>query len=105
MADGWPSFAANSADFCNGNAVETSAASGIEPTPPPAKKTRKRYVRLENSPQIRREMARVYRGLEAGEIDLLKGGKLVYVLTEISRTLERESVEKLNSRLDEVEGK
>ncbi len=50
-------------------------------------------------------MARVYRGLEAGEIDPLKGGKLVYVLTEISRAIERENVERLEARLDEAEGK
>ncbi|WP_205958401.1 hypothetical protein [Qipengyuania sediminis] len=62
-------------------------------------------MRLESGPQVRREMARVYRGLEAGEIDPLKGGKLVYVLTEISRAIERENVERLEARLDEAEGK
>ena len=102
----WPSFTANNADFCNGGVEETFAeAEVLARTPPPAKAKRKRYVRLENSPQIRREMARVYRGMNDGEIEVSKGSKLVYVLTEISRTLERENIEKLASRLDEVEGK
>ena len=106
MQAAWPSFTAKSADFCNSEAAETPADAGtsIAP-PPPARAKRKRYVRLENSPQIRREMAKVYRQMEAGEIDAIKGTKLVYVLTEISRTLERENVEKLSERLDEVEGK
>ena len=106
MSAAWPSFTANDADFCNVDGPETRVDPEVAPTPPPpAKAARKRYLRLENGPQIRREMARVYRGLEAGEIDPLKGGKLVYVLTEISRAVERETVERLENRLDQAEGK
>ena len=105
MSAAWPSFTANDADLCNDDGPETRADAEAAPAPPPpVKAARKRYLRLENGPQIRREMARVYRGLEAGEIDPLKGGKLVYVLTEISRAIERENVEKLEARLDEAAG-
>ena len=106
MATAWPLFAADDADFCKGDGPETRAEADVAPAPPPpVKAKRQRYLRLENGPQIRREMARVYRGLEAGEIDPLKGGKLVYVLTEISRAVERETVERLESRLNQAEGK
>ena len=106
MANAWPSLAADGADFCKSDGAETRAEASVAANPPPpVKVARKRYLRLENGPQIRREMARVYRGLEAGEIDPLKGGKLVYVLTEISRALERETVERLENRLDQAEGK
>ena len=106
MGAAWPSFTADQAGFCNGEGVETRAEAEVAPAPPPPPKAkRERYVRLENSPQIRREMAKVYRQMKAGELDPVKGGKLVYVLTEISRTLERENVEKLSERLDKAEGK
>ena len=106
MGNAWPSFTAKNADFCKSDGNEPGAQAALAPPPPPpAKAKRKRYVRLENSPQIRREMAKVYRQMQAGEIDAIKGTKLVYVLTEISRTLERENVEKLSERLDEAEGK
>lgn len=105
MSAAWPSFTVNGADFCKSDGAETRAEAEVAPEPPPrTKAVRKRYLRLENGPQIRREMARVYRGLEAGEIDPLKGGKLVYVLTEISRAIERENVERLEARLDEAAG-
>lgn len=106
MQTAWPSFTAKGADFCNSETAETLADAGASRVPPPpAKAKRQRYVRLESSPQIRREMAKVYRQMKAGELDPVKGGKLVYVLTEISRTLERENVEKLSERLDKAEGK
>lgn len=106
MVNAWPSFTAEKADFRKRDGAETPVEAGFASAgPPPAKAARKRTLRLENGPQIRREMARVYRGLEAGEIDPLKGGKLVYVLTELSRAVERETVEKLANRLDAVEGK
>lgn len=105
MTAAWPSFTVNGTEFCKGDGDETRAEADVSPAPPPRPKAaRKRYLRLENGPQIRREMARVYRGLEAGEIDPLKGGKLVYVLTEISRAIERENVERLEARLDEAAG-
>jgi hypothetical protein len=106
MANPWPSIAANNADFRKRDGAQSPAEAEVVPaTPPPAKAVRKRKLRLENGPSIRREMARVYRGLEAGEIDPLKGGKLVYVLTELSRAVEREAVERLENRLDQAEGK
>lgn len=62
-------------------------------------------LRLENGPQIRREIVKVYRGMKVGEIETSKGTKLIYALEVLSRAIERENVEKLAERLDQAEGK
>lgn len=108
MAQGWQQYPAHGAT--NGDAVwgepSGNLAVAADPLPPAkAKAGEGKRLRLENGPQIRREMVKVYRGMKTGEIDTAKGSKLIYALTELSRAIERETVEKLTERLDEVEGK
>ncbi|WP_277981356.1 hypothetical protein [Sphingomonas phyllosphaerae] len=108
MAQGWQQYPAHGAT--NGNAdwgePAGKAAVAADPLPPAkAKAGEGKRLRLENGAQIRREMVKVYRGMKVGAIDTSKGSKLIYALTELSRALERETVEKLTERLDEVEGK
>lgn len=108
MAQGWEQYPAHGAT--NGNVgwgePAGNPAVASDPLPPAkAKAGEGKRLRLENGAQIRREMVKVYRGMKVGEIDTSKGSKLIYALTELSRAIERETVEKLTERLDEVEGK
>ncbi len=52
---------------------------------------------------VRREIVKLYRGMKGGEIDIVKGAKLVWTLEVLGRMIERETVEKLAERLDAVE--
>ncbi|MEG8039202.1 hypothetical protein QP166_07515 [Sphingomonas sp. LR60] len=62
-------------------------------------------LRIETGAAARRQMVKVYRQMASGELDVTKGSKLIYALTEISRALEREAVEALSERLDKIEGR
>ena len=61
------------------------------PTPP---------INLHDLEAVRREMARVYRGMKARVIDTQDGTRLVYVLTQIAKL--HESVE-IERRVQELE--
>ncbi len=106
MASGWPSYPAQGATNGNPGWGEPAgnAANSADPIPPAkAKAGEGKRLRLENGPQIRREIVKVYRGMKTGEIDTAKGTKLIYALEVLSRAVERENVEKLAERLDAVE--
>lgn len=104
MSAAWPSLTANSAEVCKAEGVQTPGEAEVLAAPPAPARTRKRYVRLENGPQIRREMARVYRGLENDEIELDKAKGLIHALSLLGRAIEAEKVERLEQRLDEAGG-
>lgn len=109
MATAWPSISPEGSTDGNaawgipaGIAPQTAAPS---PHAPKAKAGEGKRLRLENGPQIRREIVKVYRGMKVGEIETSKGTKLIYALEVLSRAIERENVEKLAERLDQAEGK
>ncbi|WP_336985338.1 hypothetical protein [Altererythrobacter aquiaggeris] len=102
MANAWPDYTPVNAE--NGAAGWGAPAvdAGVQDKPPSPKPVSKR-MRLENGPQIRREIAKVYRGMKASEIPAAKGTKLIYALEVLSRHIEREKVDKLTDRLDALE--
>lgn len=102
MAEGWPDYPALAAN--DGNETDSSASvfGGIPATPPPPTKAGKR-LRIETAASARRQMVKIYREMREGTLDITKGSKLIYALTEISRALERESIDRLNERLEAVE--
>jgi class 3 adenylate cyclase len=104
MAQGWPGYPSPVAVNGAENLALSAENCGISIDPLPPKGPGKR-LRLENGGQIRREMTKVYRDMKAGTIDVAKGSKLIYALTELSRAVEREAVERLTERLDKVEGR
>lgn len=104
MAQGWPDYPSIVAENGAANAASLADNCGNSTNPPPLKSPGKR-LRLENGGQIRREMTKVYRDMKAGALDVAKGTKLIYALTELSRAVEREAVERLTERLDAVEGR
>jgi hypothetical protein len=55
------------------------------PTPP---------INLHDLEAVRREMARVYRGMKAKSIDSQEGTRLVYVLTQIAKLHEAVEIER-----------
>ena len=102
LAEGWASYPAVGTINGEARTAETPGFSASPASPPPAKVPGKR-LRLENAAQVRREMTKVYRQMKAGELDVVKGTKLIYTLTELSRIIEREGVERLAERLDAME--
>ena len=105
MTQGWSQYPAQGHSNGNRSKGQLLLVADLVPSPPPPTKPKRRRVRLERMPQVRREMARTYKAMQVGELDVLKGTKLIYALEVLSRTLERENVEKLAERLDAVEGK
>ena len=68
-------------------------ATGVpDPTPSP--------IDLARIVDVRREMARIYRGMKEGAIDPATGAKLVWVLSQIGSMIELEEFER---RLTELE--
>lgn len=104
MAQGWPNYPSIVAENGAGNVAPSADNCGIS-TNPLSPKTPGKRLRLENGGQIRREMTKVYRDMKSGALDVAKGTKLIYALTELSRAVEREAVERLTERLDAVEGR
>lgn len=67
--------------------------------PPPQK------IRLHTADDVRVEMARVYREMRGGSLDVKKGCSLVYVLGQIGKMIEVSIVEKRIEQLEKtVEG-
>jgi hypothetical protein len=60
----------------------------VLPTP------QRRKAQLDRLEGVRREMARVYREIESGRRDTQDGSRLVYVLTQIAKVLERTEIER-----------
>lgn len=102
MAQGWPDYPCVGAS--NGKPDGGSAAvfCGNQANPTPSKVPGKR-LRLETGAQVRREVVKVYRDMKAGTLDVTRASKLIYALTELSRMIERETVERLTERLEAVE--
>lgn len=73
--------------------VRTVIGEVIDPIPPPR-------IDLRNLEAVRREMARVYRQMRAGELPPESGTRLVYVLDRIGKLIETAQVER---RLIELE--
>ncbi|WP_153002693.1 hypothetical protein [Sphingomonas endophytica] len=80
-------------------------AIAIDPSPSRTKAGEGKRLRIESASAARRQMTKIYREMRSGVLDVNKGTKLIYALDQISRAIERETVEKLTQRLDEVEGK
>ncbi len=76
------------------DAVEIVAVGGkLGPPPPP-------WVSLSTLPEVRREMASVYRQAKAGKMDVSDATRLVYILSNIAKTIEASDVA---SRLELLE--
>ena len=109
MAQGWDDWTTKEAPVGASGWAEYPAnppTPASDPLPPAkAKVGDGKRLRLETAAQIRREMARTYKQMKSGELDVTKATKMIYALTELSRAIERETVAKLAERLDEVEGK
>jgi len=101
MATGWPDYPAIIA--ANGESDVSSAAVScdIPATLPPA--TVGKRLRIETGASARRQMVKIYREMREGTLAVGVGTKLIYALTEISRALEREAVDRLSERLETVE--
>ena len=63
------------------------------PTPP---------INLHDLEAVRREMARVYRGMKAKSIDSQDGTRLVYVLTQIAKLHEAVEIERRVGELERL---
>jgi hypothetical protein len=63
------------------------------PTPP---------INLHDVEAVRREMARVYRGMKAKTIDTQDGTRLVYVLTQIAKLHELVEIERRMVDLERI---
>lgn len=66
-------------------------------TPLPVKP---RGVHLKSLSQVRREMASVYSQVRRGELDSQEGSRRTYILGQIGRVLEVESIETRIARLE-----
>jgi hypothetical protein len=66
----------------------------LVPTP------RRRGPVLESLPEVRREMARVYRQMRHGRIDTQDATRMTYVLTQIAKIIQ---VAGLDARIEAVE--
>ena len=66
----------------------------LVPTPRP------RRPSLQTLPEVRREMARVYRDMRHGRIEMQDGTRLTYVLTQIAKVIQ---VAELDARVEAVE--
>lgn len=98
---GWPMFAQTTKNGAASQPESPSIPVPIASPPSPLKVSPR--LRLDNGPMVRREIVKLYRGMKAGEIDIVKGAKLVWTLEVLGRMIERETVEKLAERLDAVE--
>ena len=73
---------------------QTTRVVALVPTP------RRRGPVLETLPDVRREMARVYRQMRHGRIDTQDATRMTYVLTQIAKTIQTAELE---ARIDAVE--
>ncbi len=64
----------------------------VLPTPP--------FINLKTADDVRLEMAKVYRDMRQGRIDMSDGTKLAYVLTQLNRAIETGIIE---NRLEAIE--
>lgn len=78
-------------------AVTIDGQSGTVDPPPHVPK-----IKLKKLEDIRREMARVYRQMRAGAMRKEDGTKLVYVLGELGKLMEREIIEGRLAVLEEA---
>jgi hypothetical protein len=67
---------------------------------PRAPSPRPRRPNLQTLPDVRREMARVYREMRHGRIEAQDGTRLTYVLTQIAKIIQ---TTELDARIDAVE--
>lgn len=63
-----------------------------DPTPP--------KIKLNSIEDVRREMATVYREARSGKIDISDAGRFAYVLTNIAKLIEAETIEKRIAALE-----
>ena len=76
----------------NSPATIDGASLHVLPTPP--------TIHLKTADDVRLEMARVYRDMRRGGIDMADGTKLVYVLGQLNRAIETGIVE---ARMESLE--
>jgi hypothetical protein len=74
--------------------AHTAQLLSVNPTPRP------RRPSLKTLPEVRREMARVYRDMRHGRIEAQDGTRLTYVLTQITKTIQ---AAELDARVEAVE--
>jgi len=67
---------------------------------PLAATPRPRRPSLQTLPEVRREMARVYRDMRHGRIEMQDGTRLTYVLTQVAKVIQ---VAELDARVEAVE--
>lgn len=59
-----------------------------------------REIKLKTADDVRLEMAKVYREMRRGDLDVSEGSKLVYVLGAIGKVIELTEIEKRISHLE-----
>ncbi len=75
---------------------ETTAVTEFLPAPTPAN------LPLRNADDVRLEMAKVYREMRGGILDLGAGARLIWVLTQINRVIETSLVEQRVEAMERV---
>jgi hypothetical protein len=60
-------------------------------------------TKLDCLPQVRLEMARLYRKMKTGKIDSMEGTRLIYALKEIRCCLESEMLTELEARMANIQ--
>lgn len=81
------------------NREESRETTAIVDSPTPQK------IPLHSADHVRVEMARVYREMRAGTLDMKKGCSLVYVLGQVGKMIEVSIIEKKIEQLERtVEG-
>ena len=101
-----PQDAQRGAECANGVAI-TAEVAPVRPEKPlkgqllaPAPTSRPRRPVLQTLPDVRREMARVYRQMRHGRIDTQDATRMTYVLTQIAKIIQ---VSELDARIEAVE--
>ena len=93
MSNGHSSEAHMTTQKTTTNSLAVLDSTTLRPVPTPA-------LNLHDPEAVRREMARVYRGMKARVIDTQDGTRLVYVLTQIAKLHEAVVIER---RVQELE--
>lgn len=70
-----------------GNSLATLDGTSLHVLPTP------QTIHLKTADDVRLEMAKVYRDMRRGDIDMADGTKLVYVLSQLNKAIETSLVE------------
>ena len=83
------------------SAARTAPSLTVAPPPLTVLPRKERRIGLLKLDQVREEMARVYREMRRGELELQDGTRLVYVLTQIGKMIEATDIEERLKAMEE----